>query len=474
MTEIVFPHRSLSSETIDENTLSLPAIEPSWFRELVADLSLLADMADVVGGPFHVVFPQQFVANLNAFNRAISSAGLDGRVMFAKKANKAGAWLQACAETGAGVDVASAEELVHALARGVRGTDLVVTGPAKGDRLLWLAVRHGCLLAVDALDELDRLLALVPDSEHARIVLRVLPEVNPDSRFGFAPTELEVALNRCVQERARVSMEGFSFHLNGYRVESRAQLADQLVDSLLEARDRGLAATSISIGGGFAVSYFHAETWQRFLEKNQRRELDADFHAGKTFDQFYPYHQSPTGADMLTAILSSESSSGSETVGEKFVRTGTKMLLEPGRALLDRAGCTVFPVQGFKRRGNYGITTVDGLSMSVSEQWKSSEFLPDPILWPPQRSGETAPTEPVRSAVAGASCLEYDLLTWRKVVLSREPRHGDLLIYPSTAGYQMDKNESEFHGHRLPPKVVVTLDEQGKFHWQLDENGYQA
>ena len=474
MTEIASLHGSASAPGADEAPLSLPAIDPAWFGDLVADPLLLSEMAHAIGGPFHVLFPQQFVANLQAFQCAISVAGIDGRVMFAKKANKAGAWLQACAQTGAGVDVASAEELVHALARGVRGADLVVTGPTKSDRLLWLAVRHGCLLAVDALDELDRLLALASGGEHARILLRVLPEANSDSRFGFDPAELEIALSRCVQESARVSMEGFSFHLNGYQVEPRAQLAARLIDSVVAARARGLAATSISIGGGFAVSYVHAQTWRQFVQKYERRELAADFHAGKTFSQFYPYHQSPTGADMLTAILTSDSGCGSGTVGEQLANTGTTLLLEPGRALLDRAGFTVFPVQGFKQRGDYGITTVDGLSMSVSEQWKSSEFLPDPVLWPPKGPSDAAPTRPVRSAVAGASCLEYDMVTWRKVVLSRQPHRGDLLIYPNTAGYQMDKNESQFHGHRLPPKAVVTLDDRGKFRWQLDDNGYQA
>ena len=458
---------------LERDTLSLPAIAPSWFREVTGDPFLLADMAHAVGGPFHVLFPQEFARNLRAFTQAISSAGVSGRVLFAKKANKAGAWLQVCAGAGAGagagVDVASAEELVHALARGVRGIDLVVTGPVKSERLLWLATRHDCLVAIDALDELDRLLALVLDGERVRILLRVLPEVNPDSRFGFDPAELDIAVSRCVEQRNRVSMEGFSFHLSGYEVQPRAQLADRLLDRLIEARAQGLAATSLSIGGGFAVSYFEAETWARFL----RNGHEADFHAGKKFAQLYPYYQSPTGADMLAAILASETGCNSKTVGGKFIKTGTKLLVEPGRALLDRAGFTVFPVEGFKRRGDYGITTVRGLSMSLSEQWKSSEFLPDPILWPVKGLDEGHSAGPVLSCVGGASCLEYDMLSWRKVVLPREPRHDDLLIYPNTAGYQMDKNESEFHGLRVPPKTVVTLDDLGNFRWQLDENGYQ-
>jgi diaminopimelate decarboxylase len=76
----------------------------------------------------------------------------------------------------------------------------------------------------------------------------------------------------------------------------------------------------------------------------------------------------------------------------------------------------------------------------LAPQWKSSEFLPDPTLSP-----EEEPIAPARSCVGGASCLEEDMLTWRKVVFPREPSHGDLLNYSNTAGYVMDTFESEFH-----------------------------
>jgi diaminopimelate decarboxylase len=33
---------------------------------------------------------------------------------------------------------------------------------------------------------------------------------------------------------------------------------------------------------------------------------------------------------------------------------------------------------------------------------------------------------------------------------------GDLLVYPNTAGYQMDSNESRFHDLPLPPKIAVS------------------
>lgn len=441
-----------------EAGISLSAFEPSWARQVRGDPRLLPDIAHAVGGPFHVLFPESFAANLAGFDHVLNTAGVDGQVFFGKKANKSECWLPVCAESGAGVDVASAPELVRSLANGVRGEDVVVTGAAKSDELLWLAARHRCLLAVDALDELERVIALARSTGTVRILLRVLPELNPSSRFGFAPEELERALERCVQEREHVTMDGFSFHLNGYDPAPRASLADELIDRCLAARQRGLPAGTISIGGGFAVSYLDADTWQQFHDQYQ----DSWFHADKKFTHFYPYHQSPTGADMLADILGRPANGAFPDVAAKFARTGTRLLLEPGRALLDGAGFTVFPVQGFKQRADHGIVTVSGLSMSISEQWKGSEYLPDPLLWP-----ENDDDDPVSACVGGASCLDYDMLTWRKVPFPRTPRFGDLLVYPNTAGYQMDKNETEFHQQPLPSRIVVSRDEN-RFQWRLD------
>jgi diaminopimelate decarboxylase len=441
------------------STISLPAIEPSWVQQVRADPQLLADIAHAVRGPFHVLYPACFAENLTAFKDALVSAGVEGQVYFGKKANKAACWLSACVEANAGVDVGSAPELVHALGHGVRGEDVVVTGAAKSEELLWLAVRHRCLIAVDALDELERVIAAARLNMTVRILLRVLPDVNPYSRFGLSVTELDRALGRCVHERARVIMEGFSFHLNGYDVAPRVSLASDLVDRCVAARAQGLVTNSVSIGGGFAVSYLDAADWQRFNEDYQ----DSWFHGNKTFTHFYPYHQAPTGADMLVEILGSAVGGDYTSLGLKFAQTGTRLFLEPGRAILDGCGFTVFPVQGFKKRDDYGIVTVAGLSASVSEQWKGSDYLPEPILWP---SGETG--EPVHACVGGASCLEYDMVTWRKVPFPRAPHFGDLLVYPNTAGCQMDKNETEFHQLPLPARVVVSY-AGGRFRWRLDE-----
>lgn len=441
---------------------ALPAHRDPWEQRLLDDPNLLGDIAFAIGGPFHVMYPARIGRNITEFRDAFARAGVDGLVYYGKKANKAACVARACAQHGTGIDVASVGELTAALAQGVRGEDLMVTGPAKSDELLWLAIRHGARIAMDGLGEIDRLTALANPADPARILLRVLPEGSA-SRFGMTGDELDLALSLIDPPSGRlgagpIRVEGFSFHLSGYDAVARAELAAALIDRCLRARELGHPASMISIGGGFGVDYVPAAAWAEFTEYANR----AWFHSGKSFDSYYPYHFPVPGAAMLATVLDHED------LGTTLRTNGIRLAVEPGRALLDRAGSTVFRVQGRKTRSAdgapYDLLTVDGSSLSLSEQWFDSEYLPDPVLWP-QHPGTA--TEPTPTSVGAASCLESDMLSWRRIPLPRPAATGDLLIYPNTAGYQMDSNESAFHELPIPPKVVL-YDTGDRFRWTLD------
>ncbi|MGW4325552.1 alanine racemase [Nocardia sp. NPDC004573] len=434
----------------------MPAHLDQWERRLLADPDLLADLAFAMGGPFHVMYPARVGHNIRAFHAAFTQAGVHGTIYYGKKANKAGCVARACAENGAGVDVASVGELTAALAQGVRGAELMVTGPAKADELLWLAARHGALIAVDDLGEIDRLAALAPASEPARVLIRVLPTASA-SRFGMTPAEIEDAL-AILGGHDSIRLEGFSFHLSGYDAVARAELAGELIARCLHARTLGHPATTVSIGGGFGVDYVAADAALEFTAGVNRQW----FHSGKSFDSYYPYHFPVPGAAMLARILYHDDLAG------RLRDNAVRLAIEPGRALLAHAGCTVFRVQGSKTRHAHGrpyrLLTVDGTSLSLSEQWFDSEYLPDPVLWP-ERPGDPTPT-----SVGAATCLDSDMLSWRRVPLPRAAAVGDLLIYPNTAGYQMDSNESAFHELPIPPKVVLHDAPGDRFRWTRDGN----
>ncbi len=429
---------------------AMPAYRDAWELELLDDPDLLRDIAYAVGGPFHVMHPERVGRNIDAFRTVFDTAGVDGAIFYGKKANKAACVVRACADHGAGVDVSSAGELSSALANGIRGDEVMVTGPAKSRELLWLAARHGALIAIDEPDELDRLGEL---GLAARVLLRVLPP-GSDSRFGLDSCDLDEILHRT--DLAPITVEGFSFHLSGYDPIARSELAAALIERCRAARALGHHADILSIGGGFAVDYLDARAWQDFLQ-------DAGphcFHAGKSFDSYYPYHGDNTGPAMLRAVL--EHDDLARTLRDNAIR----LAIEPGRALLDRAGITVFRVQGAKTRiaqgDPYQLLTVDGTSLSLSEQWFDSEYLPDPVLWP-IRPGAATP-----ACVGAATCLESDMLSWRRIPLPRAATIGDLLVYPNTAGYQMDSNESAFHQLPIPPKVALHRTADGRPRWRID------
>nr|WP_156629350.1 alanine racemase [Agrobacterium vitis] len=436
------------------------ALERQWAVQVRHDNGFLRQIGHAVQGPFHLIHPECFAENLLAFQAVLKRHEVRGRVYFGKKANKAAAWLREVANLNGAVDVASIPEFIHALANGITGARIGVTGAAKNDELLWLACRHNAIVAIDALDELERAIAIAAQSTTPMpVLLRVLPPSAQDSRFGLNERDLGLALKRCAETKQHIAMQGFSFHLDGYAVEPRAELALTLIARCLGARAMGLEASAISIGGGFACSFVSEEDWLVFKEACSP-EL---FHANKTFSQFYPFYQSPAGADMLDAILSSSCAAGNLAVELRSHQI--ELFLEPGRALLDGAGMSVFPVQGFKQNGDYGLATVAGLSMSMSAQWVNSEFLPTPML---VQMGPERRQEPTRAAIGGSSCMEYDVLTWRKVAFEAPPRYGDLILYPNTAGYQMDKNESSFHQLPLPPKIVVSR-QDNQFVWRIDQ-----
>ena len=479
----------------------LPPIIHPWERELLQQqmkgnsaqrtATELERLTALASGPFHVLNPAQFRSNLRKFAKVCEAVGVEATIFFARKANKSECWIPVVAEEAQGVDVASGPEFVGALSGGVPARNLVVTGAEKPEALLELAVRHGSLVVVDSPSELFRVssvAARIEKGSQAQLLLRLLPETQTNSRFGTTAVEWITALRSLSEyHRKCINCAGASFHLNGYSAEERGHQAHLALDFLETLSADGWQVKTVDIGGGFSIQYCDNTAWEEFSRATlgDTSRFNA-FHDGHMPRSTYPYGgQRNNGPAMLSEVLmtphpdSEHAACG--TVVDRLRVGHIRLGLEPGRALLNGCGMSVFPVQGVKERENYSIITAAGLSMSLSEQWKGSEFLPDMTLWRPERGvdptkGETTPVEtrqdrreqvdarrieaearedePTAACVGGSSCMEYDMLTWRIVPLTRRPQRGDLLIYHNTAGYQMDKNESEFHQLRLPMRFV--------------------
>ncbi|MFB7171434.1 alanine racemase [Streptomyces sp. NPDC056254] len=444
---------------------ALPALRHPTVSTLLADHRvLLADLLDGLGSPLHVALPEIFGENVVRLRRAFADAGADVDILFAKKANKADCYVSSAATLGVGVDVASTPELVKALAGGVPGHRIGVSGPEKDDTLHAIAVQHGCLVAVDSISELRRLAATARLARRqATVLLRSRTVGQPGSRFGMSAAERGTAVGLCAELADHIGLRGFSFHLNGYSGAERARAANEMIEHCLDARRYGLmTAELVDIGGGLPVRYVEPRIWNEFLAQND----PTHYHAAKDFEDFYPY--GGQAADQTAHAIMRHPVDGGESLATKARRHGIRFVVEPGRALLDQAGFTLFRVQQVDDRresDGYAIVTVAGSSFSLSEQWFNSDYLPDPLLMSAQPTAD----ELFPACVAGSTCLESDMVTWRKIGFPQPVRRGDHLVYLNTAGYQMDSNESPFHDAPLPSKVVVRLgDGETAPRWRLD------
>ena len=401
--------------------------------------------------PVHLVSAEMMRGNIERMQSVLKKHAVAGELFFAKKANKSRLFAAVAANAGIGIDVASEGELLDTLAAGVKGEHISVSGPHKARSLLALAVSHSAVIAIDSVSELQDLLGLSRGAVNpVRILLRLLPPGQPDSRFGMDAEEVAACLLLCREHCHRTQLLGFSFHLSGYDIGERAGMLDYALGWVHRARGYSLPVSVVNAGGGWPVSYVDPMHWQAFLTADSADQ----WYGRQQYRDFYPYGNGSNGGLALSQFLEWQTVPGEGGVAQKLGDAGVSLWLEPGRALLDQAGVTLFQVQGVKSRPAANIVTVNGNSFSLSEQWFATEYLPDPVLLGEHLDAEMASAPYM---IAGNTCLDADRLSRR---LRRFPRalvQGDVLVYANTAGYQMDSNESPFHALPLPPKVAVSL-----------------
>ena len=398
-------------------------VSPFFRAAFDNERGLFYELAAAFGGPLHYLDPSAMRSNIDAFQAVAARHALPLSIAFAKKANKALAFADTAREAGISLDVASLAELEQGLSRGFSGTRLSVSGGTKPLALLERAVACDATIVCDSEQELATLSSLFRGTK-VRVLLRFRPASQKASRFGLPESEL-ARIGESI-DRTRIDLAGLAFHCAGYDPLERITAALASLEPIQALRAQGHNLRVLDIGGGFSVRYRANEA------------VATEFHADHAVHATYPY-AGTDGPTMLDTIL--------QRIAQPLRDARLTLMIEPGRALLDQAGVTMTQVLGVGE-----LITVDAMSFSLSEQWFGSDFFVDPVLIPkePRTSGVSW-----AGAIAGASCLESDMLAWRKVRFNVKPQVGDLLCFVNTAGYQMDSNESEFHGTPLPKKIIL-------------------
>jgi diaminopimelate decarboxylase len=373
------------------------------------------ELADEHGTPLVVYCEQTLLAAVEAYRAAAPEA----LVVYGTKAFPNVALLRLFAEHGIGADVSTLGELAFASAAGVPGDRLVVHGNNKSDDELRAAAAAGGLVVVDALDEVERAAA----AGASRVLVRVTPGIEAQtheairtaqrgSKFGLPP---DAALEAVRQARA-AGLEPLGLHVH---------IGSQLTD---------LAAPRMTVDwlAGFAASCRAELGWTPEL---------VDLGGGLGV-RHVPEERVPSIAEFVGALVEQL-----EAAWALHDLPRPRLILEPGRSLVGRAGVTLYRVGAVKRASDAATwVAVDG---GVSDN-------PRPELYGAGYTAVVAGRPDAAPdgayAVAGKHCESGDVLIAR--VELPAPRRGDVLAVPATGGYTLAMS-SNYNGVPRPAAVLV-------------------
>lgn len=193
-----------------------------------------------------------------------------GLVAYAVKANTAGSVVRAVASAGGGADVVSGGELSVALGAGMRPDQIVMSGVAKLDWELDLAIGRGIrAVQLESVEEVARVAARARAlGQSASVSLRLNPDVEIDShahiatghdeaKFGIVARDLGAALAELERAGAAVRLAGLSTHVGSMLASPAPYLesAKVVCRTAKELRASGKPLGFVDFGGGFGIDY---------------------------------------------------------------------------------------------------------------------------------------------------------------------------------------------------------------------------
>ena len=386
------------------------------------------------GSPLYVYDEATLRGRMRAFREAFARRWPTSDVAYAGKAYLSPALCALLLDEGLELDAASAGEVGLAVSAGYPAERIHLHGNFKPDAELAFAL-GACAcgvgrVVVDNLDELDRLAALgAARRRPIALWLRVNPDVpaethasiqtgHADAKFGLdlaSGAALEAA--RRVAASPWLSLVGLHAHAgsNLYEVAPAAQVTRILAELAAAIHtELGVAVAELSPGGGVGVAY-----------TPEQRDLDPDAYA-----------QAVT--DALRAAC------------ERLRLTPPRLIVEPGRAIVARAGVALYTVGPRKVTPNAIFVAVDG---GMGDN-------PRPALYGARYHAALADrmTEPPSETahIVGRYCESGDALV-RAAPLPRA-RAGEPLAIPVSGAYHLPLASQ----YNLTPRPAVIFTREGQ------------
>jgi diaminopimelate decarboxylase len=369
-----------------------------------------ASLADAFGTPVVVYCEETIRAQARAYKEAAPNA----LVVYGTKAFANVGLLRVLADEGVGADVSTLGELAFAQAAGIAGDRLVFHGNNKNESELRAAADAGAIVVLDELGEAERAAA----AGVRRVLVRLTPGVDAathqsiqtahaGSKFGLP---FEAAADVIVTSGLEVI--GVHVHIGSQlaRTDESVLAVERVVEFCEHMRDEhGWEPQVVDVGGGLAVRHNHDE---------------------------HP----PTITEFVAPLA--------RIVNEHW--PSARLVLEPGRSLVGRAGVTLYRVGATKESGGVSWVAIDGgMSDNPRPQLYGARY--EALL--ANRAGELADGV---FRIAGKHCESGDVLI--EAAELPHPRRGDVLAVPATGAYTLAMG-STYNGVPRPAVVLVRAGE---------------
>jgi diaminopimelate decarboxylase len=387
-------------------------------------------LAEEFGTPLYVYDENRIRHQASAALSNFTSGEFETEVAYASKAFSCMAIYKLLGGMGTGFDVVSGGELYCAMKAGVDMSKVYFHGNNKSVEEIEMALEAGTgYFVIDNIQESERLIAAAERlGKGTKALIRVNPGISahtheyimtstPDSKFGIHIEDRSVIedIVRNIQASEYVEHAGFHSHIGSQivEVESFEKAIETMVEFLRSIKDdMGLDNLELSIGGGFGIKYV---------------ESDKPVSLG----------------DMCKAMVRK----AEEATHRMGVRI-SKLITEPGRAMVGEAGHTLYTIGDMKVSGDKHYIFVDGgMSDNIRPALYGAEYtadMPDKIT-----NAATA-----HYCIAGKNCESGDVLI--EDIALPEAERGDLLVVHSTGayGYSMASNYNRLGR----PAVVFVAD----------------
>lgn len=446
----------------------------------------ISKIVNMVSSPCNIIFPNILKENINHFNDVFKKHNINGKIFYAHKTNKSSAIVKEARRESINIDVASLNELKHALSNGFTGDNIEATGP-KNQEFILLGLQHNIIFNIDNVDELqiiEHLQRKINKKEKTKILVRIsgfesgsVNIINKESRFGIDHNMIDMVL-KLFKDNRNLELIGFSFHLDTIDQKEKIIAITQILKLFEKSYNLDLRPYVLNIGGGYKVNYLdNSDEWNKSITRLKESFLSDESLTwnNNTFGlsikensllgtlNIYDYYDNHTGSKYLDELLSTNLEEYQNmNIGQILSENMIDLYIEPGKSLVDQLGMTVAKVNFIKESKN---ETLIGLDMKRSDiVIGDQEIFMDPIIISKNKQLE----DKAGIYFVGNLCLETDLIYKHKVFIDKIPNIGDSIIFINTAGYFMDFNASETIMQKIADKIIV-IKKNNEFIYFKDE-----